>query len=228
MKAEPPMQLGGKPLRLAAHQSDAWRMKVLSRLGGLYLDWDVIVQRDIFALLKSDFTLGMERFDNALGVAVIASTPDAKFLNIWQKEMEARFNPECYTCHSVTAVREIARDNPLQVDLLHWKRFYYPGWEDEAMGALIDWRVRGVTLEDLRERPALPENGPRLPSLSLDATFCLHLFESHANAVKRLGDRSHSLISHQRIWSHPSPSPFEVMARAILEHLDEGKRKEEL
>lgn len=44
------------------------------------MDWDVIVQKDIFDLLRKDFTLGMERFDNALGVAVIAASRDVCYL----------------------------------------------------------------------------------------------------------------------------------------------------
>ena len=64
------------------HKSDVVRMQALLEYGGLYIDFDVILLRDITSLLCYEFTLGEDE-DKTISNGFILSAPKAKFLQKW-------------------------------------------------------------------------------------------------------------------------------------------------
>ena len=96
-----PQQLGGKKIKMAAHQSDVLRVEILLREGGIYLDWDVLVVNSFDNLLHNNVVLGMEKvvpeYREVMGVAAILSRPGEPFLERWQKQMGDAFKEDCCT-----------------------------------------------------------------------------------------------------------------------------------
>ncbi len=114
-KVQPVMEVNGIPVAYAAHQSDFIRLQILREMGGIYLDWDVIVWRDFDDILNSGVpvTYGLERyvknFQEALGVAVIIARPRSAFLDLMAEQTPLHFQgAACYTCHSVRLTRYMA------------------------------------------------------------------------------------------------------------------------
>lgn len=62
-----------------AFVSDYVRLKVLHEYGGIYLDTDVEVKKDLSLFLKNNFFIGF-MYDSLLGTAVIGSNPNNKIL----------------------------------------------------------------------------------------------------------------------------------------------------
>src|SRR5260370_23403980 len=76
-----PREIYGRPLAHAAHRADVVRLQQLLKHGGIYLDADVLVNRDFAPLLQASCVLGTEGADNSgLCNAVILAEADAPFL----------------------------------------------------------------------------------------------------------------------------------------------------
>ena len=170
----PPIKLGSKLAKNAAHQSDILRLELLLQHGGIYMDWDVLVTHSFDPLLNHNVVFGKEKIvpdhHEVLGVAVIMSRSGEKFLDLWQKHMEDDFNPEtCYACHSVVLSRKLALIYPQSLTVLDYKSFYHPGWD--KIGELF---------KTLPHPFGSPEN-VKLTEEFFSGTFASHLFESSRN-----------------------------------------------
>lgn len=173
--SQPPEMIGDKRTRLAAHQSDAWRLELLLNQGGIYMDWDVIVTNSFDPLLNTGVIFGIEKkvpdYFELMGVAVLLSRSHEPFMELWKKEMAKEFDGEkCYACHSTVLARKLAVNSD-KVTVLNHFAFYHPGWEQSAYDSLF--------------QPLPHKKGSKLNKKIheeyLKGTYAIHLFESHAN-----------------------------------------------
>src|SRR4029078_12047374 len=79
---ETPREIFRRPLVHVAHRSDVVRLQKLIEHGGIYLDADVLVQRDFDDLLDESVVLGREG-DIGTANAFILAEPNAPFLRRW-------------------------------------------------------------------------------------------------------------------------------------------------
>ena len=203
--ASPPSQLGGKPLRLASHQSDAWRTSLLREQGGIYMDWDVICLRSFLPLLDNFAVIAREKhvphFREVTGSAVVLSRPSSSFISAWAEAMEVEYDPSCYACHAIVASHRIALASPQLVRVLDYPSFYSPGWDNLTF--LFDPR------------------SPQEPDPSASAfrnSYAIHLFESHENYQKW----AHTLTSLKQISS--VETNFNRIVRKLLKRKSCGIR----
>lgn len=160
-----PTTIGDVPLRLAAHISDALRYDILNRLGGIYMDLDVITLKSFDPLFNYPINLALEKavdkYEEVVCNAVIMSKPGHPFLKTIQDAQPLHFKEGCYSCHSVIMIRDLALWHPDEVNILNWESFYYPGWESEAYRIMFG------------------SNNPSEADWS--KTFAVHLFASNGN-----------------------------------------------
>lgn len=167
-RADPPYEVNGKQIRLAAHQSDFLRLDYLIKYGGIYLDWDVLTTRPFDDdLMNSTCVFGVERlvpnYKEVMGVAVMMARPNSVFMRRFRDEMRKAFDGDkCYACHSTQLSRDLALQYPEEVRVLNHTSFYHPGWEEHANRLLFD--------------PLMYKEGQEVTP-----GYGIHMFESHAN-----------------------------------------------
>ena len=109
-----------------AHKSDITRMSALLKLGGIYIDADVIVLRSLDPLRYYEFTLGVEG-DSLLCNAVIISSPSSMFLRRWiSRYKDVDFN--CWNCHSVQLPSRLSLYHPEEINIVNRETFYAHHW----------------------------------------------------------------------------------------------------
>jgi hypothetical protein len=98
--------------------SDIGRLRYLLRVGGIYLDYDVLVVRPFDELRKYDMVLGQEQEKNQsydfLSNGIIVASKDSPFLALWGMTYENDYQPRRWVYNSCW--------NPTKL----WKRF--PQW----------------------------------------------------------------------------------------------------
>jgi hypothetical protein len=119
----------GKPELIAtnkAHRSDFARMKILTQMGGIYLDTDTFAIQSVTELLQHDFVLA---FDNIVDLdpqkpkrlnnGILFSAPNATFLQLWIQEYQ-HYNPNSFDYDSSVVPLKLAYLYP---DLVHIEMF---------------------------------------------------------------------------------------------------------
>ena len=128
---EAPREIFGRPLVHVAHRSDVVRLQKLIEHGGIYLDADVLVQRDFDDLLGHSAVLGQEgkAAEYGLGNAIILAEPQSSFLCRWldqYRSFRSRGEDKFYVEHSVQLPLKLARDYPEEITVLSHKAFNWP------------------------------------------------------------------------------------------------------
>ena len=194
-----PTEIFNRPLKHYAHMADVIRLEMLMKYGGIYLDMDVICISSFKPLLHENFVMG-EQPRRGLGNAVILSTQESKFLQIWY-ESYRDFNGNHYDHHSIRIPQTLAWRNPSLIRVLDEYAFYYPMWNDPTQVALwsdtsliLKWPVIKKIIRHiyvLLHNSTLPSQlkspYPPLPHLmggkqwqydKLSQSYCLHLWET--------------------------------------------------
>lgn len=138
----------GNAVVYPAHQADVIRLEQLQRLGGIYLDLDVVSIRSLDPLRNHDFVMGMEA-GTGLCNAVIMARNDSAFLARWWASYRD-FDHRCWNRHSVVLPWQLAQQHPEDIQVVDPYAFFYPGHADPVHGYL--WG----------EPPTLPERGVRV------------------------------------------------------------------
>jgi len=115
-----PREIFGAPLAHVAHRSDVVRLQKLIEHGGIYLDADVLVQRDFDDLLNESVVLGREG-EFGLANAVILAEPNATFLVRWldaYRSFRSKGKDEFWSEHSVLLPAKLAQAYPHEVTIL--------------------------------------------------------------------------------------------------------------
>lgn len=115
--------------KLWAYVADYIRCKILYDQGGVYLDTDITINRDITPLLKNKFFIGLEK-PHIISAGIIGSEKNhpllKRMLDFYQYEI---FNSPLYVItHIIT--EEIANNNSDNITI-YPEEYFYPYYGDE-------------------------------------------------------------------------------------------------
>lgn len=163
VKVTAPREIFGNRVDHPAHRADVVRLERLIDVGGIYLDCDVLVQRDFDDLLDNSTVLGAEGKGARWGTAnaVILAEPNAPFLVRWYDKYRTFRGAEgekYWNEHSVKLPQKLAREHPGEITILPYTAFFWPLWTE----AHIRWIFAS-------KRP-----------ISLENTYANHLWERKA------------------------------------------------
>lgn len=115
--------------KLWAFVSDYVRVKVLSEQGGIYLDTDMTIHKDITPLLKNSFFIGEEQ-NGIINAAILGAMPNHKFLqdilNFYQLKI---YDSPLYTIPSIFT--EIYKNNNYSDITVYPYEYFYPFYYQE-------------------------------------------------------------------------------------------------
>lgn len=143
-----------------AHKSDFARVPAVRDLGGLYLDFDVFLLRDMTALRESgfDFFTGREP-SGMVPSGVFLTNRQSKVVRAWAQQMDGAFDQEWFS-HSnalLTRIAEQAMSEPRQVLVLEEAALAPFGWGNgDIEGFLEDHDDIPSPLEKLGPGDPLP------------------------------------------------------------------------
>jgi hypothetical protein len=114
-------------LKHYAHRADYYRLAVLRESGGIYLDTDVFVYRQMEDLLAAKTAVLGKQQGRGLCNAVILAPPRDPFVARWLEAYEA-FDGTRWDHHSVILPAALAADAPQSVRVLADDAFFTPLW----------------------------------------------------------------------------------------------------
>ncbi|KAK4056133.1 hypothetical protein OIO90_002864 [Microbotryomycetes sp. JL221] len=165
----------GNKVEHYAHKADVLRLEALRDYGGIYLDIDVLVVKDLGPLYRHATVMGMESQPNTdpqlppsgLCNAVILSRPYSPFISRWM-ETYRTFSKEKWAKHSVTTPWDLARAYPSEITVLNKFAFFWPIWHDDHLRL-----IHRSASYPFHSKPS-----PLAPTS--DSQFTYHLWESVA------------------------------------------------
>ncbi|KAF4591939.1 glycosyl transferase [Ophiocordyceps camponoti-floridani] len=99
----------GVPIRHVEHRSDFVRVQAVRHLGGVYLDFDAHVLRDIRPLLRAGFdAVAGREADDLLVSGVFMAKKGARLVDLWYDEMHRVYDGN-WTTHSNDAMTRIGQ-----------------------------------------------------------------------------------------------------------------------
>ncbi|GFO30839.1 hypothetical protein PoB_005734400 [Plakobranchus ocellatus] len=123
---ELPQNISGIDVKFRHHLSDIVRLQILYMNGGIYLDADMVVVRDLEPLLDYDITLGMVENGTGMGNAFIVTKRGSPFLREWYTEY-TRYSREQFYHNSLQVPRNLYFKNASRVHV-ESDRLYRPNW----------------------------------------------------------------------------------------------------
>ena len=130
---------GRKDISELAHRADFIRTRVLKKWGGLYLDDDAYVVRDMKPLRESGFrTIAGRQEDGQICNAVIMTAPESSVISLFYTLQDRIFDGG-WTTHSVGLLTRLAHDfSGVDREMLILERevFYRLGFNKEDLTAL--------------------------------------------------------------------------------------------
>ncbi|UCC41077.1 MAG: hypothetical protein JSV96_06515 [Candidatus Aminicenantes bacterium] len=171
-KIEPPTRIFGNPLCHFAHQLDVFRIDLLLKYGGIFLDMDVICLKSFRPLLKYEYVMGWEG-DSGLCTAVLLSSPNSEFLKILRekyKNFRSKGQDEFWNENAVIWPKVVADQRP---DLIHTVNKYAFFWPLSCSPHKIWGRHPKNTLDRV-----LNHFKDQFDYMILKRSFCIHLWES--------------------------------------------------
>lgn len=113
------------------YQADMVRMEKLIEHGGIYLDTDMILLKNLFPFMDEPCTLGGEGYvDNKIGLntndirfigsisnAIIICEPQNQFMKMWYEKMPNAMKSDIWAYHAVLLPLDLYKKNPILVDL---------------------------------------------------------------------------------------------------------------
>lgn len=132
-----PTKVFGNRVDHYAHRADVVRLEALKEFGGIYLDLDVIILKNLDHLLDEEFAMGHEGIGGWSGLcnAVILSRANAPFLQRWY-ETYKHFDQKRWNHHSVLLPRLMAASFSKEVRQLEYDAFFWPLWDKDGLRQL--------------------------------------------------------------------------------------------
>ena len=126
---EPISIFGKPPPSKLAHKSDIVRMEILQKLGGIYIDTDIIVLRSFDALRNASLTMAMQTNKNLCNGLILAHR-DSTFLKAWMEGFRQANFETCWDCHSVVYPSKLMKNmtNKADLQILPIESFYDPSF----------------------------------------------------------------------------------------------------
>ncbi len=100
-----------------------FRIEILNKTGGVYLDTDIISVRPYHHLLNHTTAMAAEG-PNALTNAAIFTKPHSKFFKVWYREYEEHFNPDGWGEACVLLPMILSKRYPETITVLERNTFY--------------------------------------------------------------------------------------------------------
>lgn len=121
---ETPNEIFGQRIRVAAHQSDIMRLRVLNEWGGVYLDNDVICQRPFAPFLHHPCVIGYES-PSGICNAVLMAEPGSRFIDLWLESYHA-FRNWRWAHNSAVVSLQLSQMFPHWVHVLPEENLFVP------------------------------------------------------------------------------------------------------
>jgi hypothetical protein len=106
-----PSEFRGTPLRHVQYQADVCRLNILIEQGGVYLDTDMMLTRDVKDMLGHKLLL-VEESPSSLSNAIMAAEPGSEFLRIWQDALPEALKSDVWAYHAVVLPKELRIKHP--------------------------------------------------------------------------------------------------------------------
>ena len=136
----PPSTIFDNPVERPEHKSDIVRIKILAKLGVIYLDLDVVVLKAFDPLLCFEAVMGKERHNGLCG-GIILAAPNSRFMRMWFKTYQY-FDDSIWDESSVKMPMLLSRKYP---ELIHVEdtSMHRPSWVEVkqlySKGSNYDW-----------------------------------------------------------------------------------------
>jgi hypothetical protein len=137
----PPRYINGKDVPYAQHVADIMRVCIIYRFGGIYLDFDLLLIKNISQLLEKfncdKHVIMCKETDNKIWNGFIAAKPYNVFLSKWLREYESKYGDESGGCWwaglSVETPMRLYKADNTDVTLLDRDTFLPFGFYDDAI-----------------------------------------------------------------------------------------------
>jgi len=188
-----PTEIFEQQLVHVAHRADVFRLEILRKLGGIYLDLDTICCRPFDELLDNECVLAHQTKDRSFGLcnAVILAEKGAAFLERWlesYRTFRSQGFDDYWDEHSVQMPLRLAAAlgtrRSRELTILPNSAFYTPSWEPWELKKLFEQHH------------------------TYNETFCHHLWA--AQSYDRYLSRLDPMII-KRV-----PTTYNVLARMLL------------
>ncbi|KAK0736271.1 hypothetical protein B0T21DRAFT_401808 [Apiosordaria backusii] len=208
----------GKTIQNMEHKSDFVRVAQVHSHGGIYLDFDVHVLRDLSLLRKSGFkAIAGRQLGGQINSGTFMSVPHSKLITLWKKKTGEVYTGG-WTDHSnevITAVGERLVREPGEMLIMEREAFAPGSWNSGDTDALFqvhkNTKNAGVNVTDVfANKGRLPDFGEELH----DRWEHPERFESWET------DWSRTYLLHAFTpdrWSHKVPGFDRITPRYVLE-----------
>ncbi|XP_070554337.1 uncharacterized protein [Ptychodera flava] len=124
-----PNDVFGRSVGNIPHKSDISRMQILLKYGGIYLDSDTIITKNLEPLLKYPYSMGMEIV--GLNNGIILSAPNSTFLNVYYNSYKF-FDDAQWNWNSVMEPYRLSAENPdhIHIETTGLSRPHWTDWWD--------------------------------------------------------------------------------------------------
>ncbi|PHH84450.1 hypothetical protein CDD83_1928 [Cordyceps sp. RAO-2017] len=175
----------GVKIKHVAHKSDFIRVQVLRQFGGLYLDLDVFVIRDLRPLMASGFqSVSGREVGGLMTAGAFLAKRDCRLLQMWEKEMHEVFD-QGWTTHSnglMTRIGERLIPEPWEILLLEQDALSPVHWDPPGAEEFIESHPDVASpVEGLHEGDHLPllqhydePGGPW--AMNFNKSYAIHAF----------------------------------------------------
>ena len=137
-KVEVPTEIFGNKIENLSHAKDVFQLEILQKYGGVFIDMDVIVLKDLRHLSESNnFVMGRQKNENMVSAFVIAKK-DSFFLHAWYISYTT-FDDRIWSYHSGWIPKFLAQNISSEIKALKAEEFAIPGFDNEGLQmALLD------------------------------------------------------------------------------------------
>ena len=140
VKATPREEIHGNKIEHIAHKADVYRIELLIREGGIYVDADSLTVKPFDDLLGNKLVMGYGRAESAKNHkyilnGVILAQPDSRFLKTWL-ETYRTFDRQ-WDYHSCQVPFMLHKEMPEEITVLSWKAFFYPQYTKKQAAMLF-------------------------------------------------------------------------------------------
>jgi hypothetical protein len=134
------------------YQADFVRMEKIIEHGGIYLDTDMILLKNLFPFMDEPCTLGGEGYvDAKIGLnsknikdiasisnAIMICEPQNKFMKMWYEKMPEAMKSDIWAYHAVVLPLDLYKQNPNLVDLQTVETFVPFDFRDDSIFYEVD------------------------------------------------------------------------------------------
>ncbi|KAK4202344.1 hypothetical protein QBC40DRAFT_276591 [Triangularia verruculosa] len=208
----------GKPIENMEHKSDFVRVAQVYEHGGIYIDFDVHVIRDLSPLRRAGFkAVSGRQLGGQINSGTFMSVPKSKVMALWKKKMGEVYTGG-WTTHSnevITAVGERLVRESGEMLIMEREAFAPGSWNNGDTDTLFrvhnDTKNAGVNVTDVFAEKA------RLPDFAEE----LHDRWDHPDRFEKWEvDWSRTYLLHAFTpdrWSHKVPGFEHITPRYVLE-----------